>query len=231
MTPPISAETNFSTSIYPWKETCWPAILLPTLPTPEDAYGNLGLAPVTDALGTLRQDKSRMTTTAFQLLAFGSFNIPGIEPGAGGGPSLVATTLTGVMDKYLNNYADQLVGFVDLDFGFDSYQDEGGKTQTNLRVSLRKTFFNDRVIVSVDGVAGTSEDEAAGTQQTYLDNITAEYLINDDGTFRLKFFQDQDRDNIVGGNVLRFGGRLTFGKDFNRFFWSKKSDTDKPASK
>ena len=189
---------------------------------PEDAYGNLGLNEIsTSALATYRQDDSRMTSLAFQLLAFGSFNVPIVEQGAGGGGSLAANTLTGFMDTYLNNFADQLVGFVDLDFGFDNYEDESGKTQTNLRVSLRKTLFDDRVVISVDGVAGTSEDELAGTQQTYLDNITAEYLINEDGTFRLKLFNDRDRSTLVGGNVIRFGGRLTFSKDFDRLGWFK----------
>ncbi|MEL7161335.1 MAG: translocation/assembly module TamB domain-containing protein, partial [Bacteroidota bacterium] len=190
---------------------------------PEDAYGNLGFSSVESALATLRQDQSRMTTTAFQLLAFGSFNVPLIDSGGGGG-NLVATTLNNALSGYLNNFADQLVGFVDLDFGLDSYQDEGGETQTNLRVSLRKALFDERVIISVDGVAGTAEDELAGTQQTYLDNITAEYLINEDGTFRLKFFNDRDRNTLVGGNVIRFGGRLTFGKDFDRLRWFGKND-------
>ncbi|WP_273444511.1 translocation/assembly module TamB domain-containing protein [Neolewinella agarilytica] len=185
---------------------------------PEDAYGNLGLSTVESSLATLRQDQSRMTTTAFQLLAFGSFNIPLLDSGSGSS-SLAATTLTNVMSNYLNNFADQLVGFVDLDFGLNSYEDEGGATQTNLRISLRKALFDERVIISVDGVAGTSADEVAGTQQTYLDNITAEYLINEDGTFRLKFFNDRDRSSLVGGNVIRFGGRLTFGKDFGKLRW------------
>ncbi|OAV44645.1 translocation/assembly module TamB domain-containing protein [Lewinella sp. 4G2] len=191
---------------------------------PEDAYGNLGLGPVENSLATLRQDQSRMTTTAFQLLAFGAFSVPLVDNGTGGGPGLAANTLTGLMDNYLNSFADNLVGFVDLDLGLNNYTDEGGNTQTNLRVSVRKTLFDNRVIVSVDGVAGTSDDELAGTQSTYLDNITAEYLINEDGTFRLKFFQDRDRTSLIGGNgnVIRFGGRLTFGKDFENLGWSKK---------
>ena len=112
---------------------------------------------------------------------------------------------------------------MDLDFGLDSYQDDDGTTNTNLRVSLRKTLFDDRVVISVDGVAGNDADDAAGTNQTYLDNITAEYLITDDGTFRLKFFNDRDRDVLVGGNVIRFGGRLTFSKDFETLGWSNKN--------
>lgn len=187
---------------------------------PEDAYGNLGLGVVSDALSTIRQDQSRMTTTAFQLLALGSFSIPGLDESGGSGVGLVNTTLDQVMSSTLNNYANQLIGFVELDFGFDSYQNEStGDTETNLRLSLRKTLFDERVIVSVDGVAGTAEDELAGTSQTYLDNITAEYLINEDGSFRLKFFNDRDQDLLLGGNVIRFGGRLTFSKDFERIRW------------
>ncbi len=191
---------------------------------PTDIYGNLGLSSVTDALATLRQDDSRMTTTAFQLLAFDAFSIPIIDQGGGDGTSLANTTLNNAVGGYLNNLANKYVGFVELDFGLDSYQADDGATNTNLRVSLRKTLFDDRVIVSVDGVAGNAADEANGTQQTYLDNITAEYLIDADGTFRLKFFNDRDRDVLVGGNVVRFGGRLTFSKEFDRLFWSPKTD-------
>ena len=192
---------------------------------PENAAGNLGISEVSDALSTLRQDESRMTATAFQLLAFGSFNVPLLDQGGGSGVSPINTTLDQLMGNYLNSFADNLIGFVELDFGFDSYQNEStGQTETNLRLSLRKTLFDDRVIISVDGVAGTSEDELAGTNQTYLDNITAEYLINEDGSFRLKFFNDRDRDILVGGNVIRFGGRLTFAKDFERIRWFGGND-------
>ncbi|CAH1002044.1 hypothetical protein LEM8419_02959 [Neolewinella maritima] len=190
---------------------------------PEDAYGNLGISSVGDALSTLRQDDSRMTETTFRLLAFGGFNIPVLDQGGGDGTSLANTTLNNAVGGYLNNLANDYVGFVDLDFGLDSYQDSDGTTNTNLRVSLRKTLFDDRVVVSVDGVAGNDADETAGTSQTYLDNITAEYLINDDGTFRLKFFNDRDRDVLVGGNVIRFGGRLTFSKNFDSLGWSSKN--------
>ena len=189
---------------------------------PQDVYGNLGLNTIDDALAVLRQDDSRITATTFRLLAFGGFNIPVIDQGGGDGTSLANTTLNNAVGGYLNNLASQYVGFVDLDFGLDSYQDSDGTTNTNLRVSLRKTLFDDRVVISVDGVAGNDADEAAGTGQTYLDNITAEYLIDDDGTFRLKFFNDRDRDILVGGNVVRFGGRLTFNKDFNSLGWSRK---------
>ena len=191
---------------------------------PEDVYGNLGLSTVEDALASLRQDDSRLTETTFRLLAFGGFNIPIVDQGGGDGTSLANTTLNNAVGGYLNNLANQYVGFVDLDFGLDSYQDSDGTTNTNLRVSLRKTLFDDRVVVSVDGVAGNDADDAQGTGQTYLDNITAEYLINDDGTFRLKFFNDRDRDVLVGGNVIRFGGRITFNKDFNTLGWSKNKD-------
>jgi hypothetical protein len=116
------------------------------------------------------------------------------------------------------------VGFVDLDFGLESYEGADGSVNRNLRLSLRKALFNDRVIISVDGVTGNDSESATENGQTYLDNITAEFLIDEAGTLRLKFFNDRDRDVLVGGNVIRFGGRLVFAKDFERFFWSPKEE-------
>lgn len=192
---------------------------------PEDLLGNDGNPLIGQSLAQLRTDESRMTRTAFSLLAFDSFNVPVLDGGSGGG---LAGTLNGTLDRamgqYLNSLAGDLVGFVNLDFGLDSYQDADGQTNRNLRVSASKTLFDDRVIISVDGVTGS--DAATGTNggQAFLDNITAEFLIDEGGTLRLKFFNDRDRDVLVGGNVVRFGGRLVFAKDFERFFWSPKNE-------
>ncbi|PHI18578.1 hypothetical protein CEQ90_17310 [Lewinellaceae bacterium SD302] len=187
---------------------------------PEDLLGNTGNPVIGSALSQLRQDESRLTKTAFSLLAFGSFNVPVLDSGSGNG---LNGTLDNAMSQYLNGFADNLVGFVDIDFGLDSYQGADGSTNRNLRLSLRKTLFNDRVIISVDGVTGNDTDSATENGQTYLDNITAEFLIDEAGTLRLKFFNDRDRDVLVGGNVIRFGGRLVLAKDFERFFWSPKA--------
>ena len=78
--------------------------------------------------------------------------------------------------------------------------------------------------VSVDGVTNTAEDTdaTAGAAQTYIDNVSVSYLLDPDGNLRIKLFNDRDRNEFVGGNTIRFGGRLVFSKDFERFFWEKK---------
>lgn len=190
---------------------------------PEDATGNLGLSSVTNALARLRQDESRITTTAFSLLAFQSFNIPLLDTQEGG-VGIEQTTMDRIMSQTLNNLANKAIGFVELDFGVESYENSEGEVNTNLRLSLSKSLFNDRLIVSVDGVTNSGEDDADANGQSYLDNITAEYLINEDGSLRLKFFNDRDRDVLVGGNVIRFGGRVTFAKDFEKLNWFSKDN-------
>ncbi len=194
---------------------------------PEDVYGNVGYQSISAALAQLRQDQSRITSTAFSLLAFQSFNIPIVDQGTGGG-NLVGTTINNALSGYLNNLANKYIGFVELDFGLDSYENAQGEQNTNLRVSLRKTLFDDRVVISVDGVTNSDGDDA-GNGQSYLDNLTLEYLIDEKGQFRAKIFNDRDRDALVGGNVIRFGGRLVFAKDFERINWfgndnKKKND-------
>ncbi|MEM7574232.1 MAG: translocation/assembly module TamB domain-containing protein [Bacteroidota bacterium] len=188
---------------------------------PENQYGNRGLTTIEDALDALRQDQSRMYTTAITLITFGAFNIPLIESSQGGNNRLVnnvADAVAGELSSFLNNQ----LGFVDLQLGVENYETTDGQDNYNLSLSLSKSFLDDRLIISVDGVANTAEDATTGESQTYLDNISAEYLLDPAGQLRIKLFNDRDRNVLVGGNVLRFGGRLVFSKDFNRFFWEPK---------
>ena len=70
------------------------------------------------------------------------------------------------------------------------------------------------------------DQEDIGPGQSYLDNITAEYLLNENGNLRLKVFNDRDRTQFALGEVVRVGGRLVFSKDFDtiRFFGRKEEE-------
>lgn len=196
---------------------------------PEDEYGNAGFTSVTDALNALRRDESQMYTTAFTLITFRGFVIP-LTGGDTGNPDAIKNGVAGAVAGALNNLVNQNLGFVELDFGVENYQTAAGEDNYNLRVSLSKSFLNNRLIVNVDGVTNTATDETTGDAQTYLDNISVEYLLNESGNLRIKLFNDRDRNIFVGGNVLRFGGRLVFSKDFNQIRWfGKKEEAPEPV--
>lgn len=195
---------------------------------PEDYAGNTGLPAIDQSLSTLRTDQSQLNTQAFGLLLFKGF--VNFDAGAAPGGTIdnsVQSGLDNVLSQQLNNLANRYINFVELDFGVESFSTADGGRQRDLRLSLRKRLLNNRLILSVDGVTQTGEtDESNSLPQTYLDNLTAEFLLTKKGGLRLKVFSDRDLDQFTTGDVIRVGGKLAFSRDFNRFFW--ESDK-KPA--
>lgn len=196
---------------------------------PEEISGNTGLPVIDQSLSTLRTDQSRLNTQAFGLLLFKGFvnfgesNVP-----TGAIDNSVQSGLDNVLSQQLNNLANRYISFVELDFGLESYNTSQGGRQRDLRLSLRKRLFNNRLIISVDGVTQTGESDENNTlPQTYLDNLTAEFLLTKNGGLRLKVFSDRELDQFTTGDVVRVGGRLAFSKDFDRFFWASDKDPAK----
>ena len=157
------------------------------------------------------------------LITFKSFVIPLVD-GGNNQQNGIANGIAGAVGDALSQLVNDQLGFVDFSLGVENFQTSSGEQNYNLRLSLQKSFFNDRLVVSVDGVTNTAQDEElnAGHAQTYVDNVSVAYLLDDDGNLRIKLFNDRDRNEFVGGNTIRFGGRLVFSKDFDRFFWEKK---------
>lgn len=190
---------------------------------PEDVPGNSGLPSIEQSLSVLRTDQSQLNTQAFGLLLFKgfvNFGDAGAPPGNAFDNS-VQSGLDNVLSQQLNNLANRFIGFVELDFGMESYNTSQGGRQRDLRLSLRKRLFNNRLVISIDGVTQTGEmDEGNTLPQTYLDNLTAEFLISKSGDLRLKIFSDREMNQFTTGDVVSIGGRLAFSKDFDHFFWS-----------
>jgi hypothetical protein len=189
---------------------------------PDDSYGNNNISSVSDALSSLRQNQSRVYTTAITLMTFKNFVLPLTDQGGNNPQQEVVNGVAGAVGDALSSLLNNQLGFVDVNLGLENYETSSGEQNYNLRLSLQKSFLDDRLIVSVDGVTNTAADAGTGEAQTYLDNVSVAYLLDKDGNMRIKLFNDRDRNVFVGGNVLRFGGRLVFSKNFDRFFWQKK---------
>jgi len=185
---------------------------------------NSNYSIVTDQINQVNQDESQTNTQAFSLLLFNGF----VSSGSNSGDMQVVNvqqSFSDLMTSYLNNIANQYIGFVELDFDIES---RGGNSSdyfetTDFRVSIKKTFLQDRLEISVDGVASGGDDEYDSSSsnqqmQAYLDNITVEYSLTREGQFKVKVFNRRDVDDFLGGGqVVELGAALVFSKDFKSF--------------
>lgn len=191
--------------------------------------GNNSADLVGSALDNLRKNPSEMNTQAFSLILFNSFRLSG----GGGRPVVnVQQEMGNLLSSQLNSLANRYVNFVELDFGIETLS-EGGQfdlDKTDFRIGLKKRFFNDRLSVEVDGIAGSDQDEARGTgMQSFLENIAVEYALNKKRSLRIRVFNEYVDDDFVAGNVNKIGGAFLISKDFNRLFFRKNFRRPVPA--
>ena len=180
--------------------------------TAEGAPGTM----VNSALDQLRSDPSQLNTQAFSLILFNGFLAQGTASNSGLGDVNIQSGLNDFITSQLNNLANEYISFVELNFGIESDETSNGLFEdTNFRVSLRKNFLDDRLQISVDGVASTRDDPNSDSQ-AFLDNLSVTYLLTEDGVLKIKVFNQREEDDFTGGNTMRLGGALVFSKDFDR---------------
>lgn len=190
---------------------------------------NTNNSEIASAVNQLNQNESETNTQAFSLLLFNGFLAPGVAGGASGSQVInVQQGLSDMLTNYLNTFADQYISFVEVDFDIESSgeTEENVLSGTDVRVTLRKRFLNDRLEIRVDGVATGQERERTDQMQAYLDNITVEYALTKDGVLKIKLYNQRDIDDFLGGEVVKLGGALVFSKDFEkiRLFMNEKKE-------
>ncbi|MEQ8687151.1 MAG: translocation/assembly module TamB domain-containing protein [Imperialibacter sp.] len=199
------------------------------LDMPEDEQGAIG-GDVYGRLQQLNSQEGELNKQVFSLLVLNRFFPGSGSDGSGGGAAAVARgNVNKVLSGQLNNFSDKLVGKtgLDLNFGLDSYTDYQGETpqdRTQLDINAQKKLFNDRLIVQV-GSAVDIEGSSQTTEGTtpVIGNVSLEYLLSEDGRYRLKGFRKNEFESVIDGQLIVTGIAFMYNKEFNKFreLWQK----------
>lgn len=92
---------------------------------------------------------------------------------------------------------------------------------------LSKSFLEDRLLISGSFGVGTrrieegaSPEEAIPNQNTFIGDVKIEYLLNEEGTFRMNVFNESNNNYILqdeGRGQFTQGVGLSYKEDFNNF--------------
>ncbi|WP_339611024.1 translocation/assembly module TamB domain-containing protein, partial [uncultured Planktosalinus sp.] len=193
------------------------------LDMPEDEQGAIG-GQVYGRVQQLNQQEEELNKQVFSLLVLNRFFPEGGSDGSqGGAMSLARNNINQALSERMNKFSDQLLGStgIELDFGLDSYTDygeEGSQQRTQLDITARKRLFDDRMIVSVG-----SEVDVEGSNQNpderspVIGNVSVEYLLTENGRFRLKGFRRNEFENVIDGQLIVSGIALIFSREFDKF--------------
>ena len=102
---------------------------------------------------------------------------------------------------------------VDIDFSSAQTEHAGGKTN-DMNISISKSFFKDRFRITL-GSTLTDNPEVNQTSGL-LSNLSAEYKLTKDGTVLLRAFADRDYNNVLEGELYKYGLGVRAMKDWRR---------------
>ncbi len=100
-----------------------------------------------------------------------------------------------------------------------------------MEIAAQKKLLNDRLIVSVGSEVDVQGSSAAGEATPLVSNVSIEYILTENGRYRLKGFRRNIFENVIDGQTIVSGIALIFTQEFNKFseLWDAmvKSSTKK----
>jgi len=200
----------------------------------EDERGALG-GEVYGRIQQVNQQEEEVNKQVFSLLVLNRF-FPesGSDGSAGGAEAIARDNVNQALSGQLNTLSDKLLGKsgIELDFGLDSftdYQGDSPQDRTQLDITAQKKLFDDRLVVSVGSeVDIQGSNQQPGEASPIIGNVSVEYLLTDNGRFRLKAFRKNQYENVIDGQLIVSGIALIFTREFNRFaeLWQKEIEQE-----
>lgn len=189
------------------------------LEMPEESRAAVG-GSVYSRVQQLNNNENELNKQVFSLIAFNRFLPRGVGGGNDGGTTegIARSSVSRLLSSQLNRLSDQYIEGVELNFDLDSYKDyQSGQAQqrTDLNISLRKSFLDNRLVIEVGSQVGV-EGESSGRSQV-LSDVKVEYLLTEDGRYRLEAFQENEYEGIIEGQVRITGLGILFSREFNHW--------------
>ncbi len=215
------------------------------LDMPEDEKGAIG-GQVFGRVQQLNQQEDELNRQVFSLLVLNRFYPDPGSDGSGGGVATIARdNLNDAVSDQLNMFSDKIFGKsgFEIDFGLDSFTDyQGTSTQerTQLDIAAQKKLFKDRLIVRVGSEVDVQGSSSSGEETPLIGNVSIEYILTENGRYRLKGFRRNEFENVIDGQTIVSGIALIFTQEFNKFteLWdailksqTKKQELEKEKAK
>ena len=190
---------------------------------PENAQGELG-GVVYGKVQQLNAQEAELNKQVFSLLALNRFFPNTVSDGSSGGAaSLARNNVNKVLSSELNTFSDKVLGNsgFELDFDLDSFTDytgENAQDRTQLNINASKKLFNDRLIVTAGSAIDVEGSAQLGQEESpIIGNVSLEYLLTQNGRYRLKGYRKSEYTNVIDGQLIVTGLALIFNREFNKF--------------
>jgi len=170
-------------------------------------------------INQINEDEAQVNKQALSLLIIGGF-VTDDGNYVDGGNTVINNSVSSILTGQLNNISDKYLKGIDFDVNIDSksnYNTEGNidNTQTDVKLKVKKYLFKNRVVLEVAGGVTVNESNTNIENDAGLQDAAVEYLITEDGKYKLRAFSQKDYSTI-NQDVQETGISFIFTTDFDR---------------
>ncbi len=139
--------------------------------------------------------------------------------------------LNSFLQSGINNIAGSALKTIDVNFGMEkSDQGESGSSRMDYNFQFAKRFWNNRFRVVIGGKISTGN--TANQNESFIDNVSLEYRLDNSGTRYVKIFHDRKYANVLEGEIIETGAGIVLRKKVSRvgelfIFKRKKKDDER----
>lgn len=165
--------------------------------------------------------------------------VTGMYAGSQGGTSGGFNTnnaLNSFLQSEISNIAGSALKTVDVSIGVeDNYASDGtSRGGTDYSFRFAKRFWNNRLSVIIGGRISTGNEAVAEENNSFIDDISLEWRLDDSGTRYVKLFHTKNYESILEGEIIETGVGLVLRRKVNNlgelFIFRKQRQTPLPVN-
>ena len=135
--------------------------------------------------------------------------------------------LSSFLQNEINNITGSALRTIDVSFGIDNSTDASGAMHTDYSFKFAKRFLDNRLKIEIGGLVSSGNNNALGQKQSFFDNVSMEYRLNQNATQNLKLFYKQNIYDWLEGYTSEYGAGFVWRRKLDNFwdilrFWHKE---------
>jgi hypothetical protein len=187
---------------------------------------------IDNKLVQLRLDQATMNKQVFSLLLMNRFvseqSSDFLKYSNSDFSDMAKKSVSSFLSSAVNDIAGDLLKGMDVDLNLNSYNDytRGSSEQrTDLNIAITKSFFNNRLSISVGNNFGLSGQQPGSNSNTFRPDVNMAYKLSKDGKYMISAYTKNQFEIVLDGYVVETGVSFLVTVDydtFKEFFGNKK---------
>jgi hypothetical protein len=132
-------------------------------------------------------------------------------------PFSMNSALSSFLSSEISNLTGNALRTLDLSFGLDNSTDATGQTHTDYSFKFAKRFLNNRLKLAVGGKVTTGEELPGGRNNSFFDNVSLEYRLDDTANKYLNLYFENNSYDWLDGYTQKYGGGFIWRRTLQNF--------------